>query len=492
MEYILDKNQMQQLDKNTIEKIGIPSLVLMERAALSVAQVIMERFNVNTKIIVVCGVGNNGADGVAVARILSEYGYEPHIYLVDKKKASEELTKQIEIAKHRKITFVPTIDEKEYDVVVDAVVGIGLSREIDGDFEDAVSTINNMTATVISVDIPSGVDATTGALWGKAVQADITVTFGYMKMGIMLYPGANYAGEIKVADIGFVDKDLVNKRECNFTLTTADLKVLPQRVADSHKGTYGKVLVIAGSCDCAGAAILSAKSALKSGCGMVMVYTHKDNRNIISTAFPEALVSGYEEFEVGKLQKNIEWADSIVLGPGMGVDNISKSIVEYVLENSKCPIVIDADGINIMAENKALLKYLRPNAVVTPHLREMSRLIDKDVTEIKGNIVDICKSFASENNCVCILKDARSIVAKSLQRVYINSVGNSGMATAGSGDVLTGIIASLLAGGMGCFNSACYGCLIHGIAGEMASKNLGQRSVIASDILENIYGVFTL
>lgn len=490
MKHIVDAVKMKEIDEYTINEMKLPSLVLMERAAVCVAEVIEERFDKNTRVIIVSGCGNNGADGVAVARILSDKGFDVSVYLVDNTKRTTELDAQITIAQNWGVTFIDKWDATEYDVIVDGIFGIGLSKKVSGEYERVINMINKSDCKVVSIDIPSGINSSDGKVENVAVKADITVTFGFKKIGQILYPGAGYAGELIVKDPGFYTKGIEDK-SIYFTMDKKDIKSLPERSQDSHKGTFGKVLVIAGSKECQGAAVLCAKSALKSGSGMVKVLTHQNNRNVLACALPEALIATYDEcIDVTFCEELLEWADSVVIGPGIGVDTLSKELMNIIMDNKDKPIIIDADAINIIAGEKKLLNKVSEKCIFTPHLLEMSRLSGKSVTDIKNRLIDTATEFAENYGCICVLKDSRTIVAKSSQRVYINSVGNSGMATAGSGDVLSGIIGSLAGRGIDTFDAAAYGVLVHGLSGDCAAECIGQTSMIAGDIIDNIHKVF--
>ena len=493
MKYVLDAAQAKSIDKYSIEYCNIPSLVLMERAALSVADAIMTRSDICGKnVLVLAGNGNNGADGVAVARILGEKQIPVSIYIAEQSdNITEEMNRQLLIARMLNIPIIDKLTFDEDTIFVDAMFGIGLSINVEGVYKTVADTVNSVKNQVVAVDIPSGVNATTGQIMGTAVKADITVTFGYYKTGQLLYPGAAYCGKILVYDIGFASNAIKTIDKPKFTMDISDIALLPKRRADGHKGTFGKVLVIAGSEDICGAAVLSAMGALKTGCGMVRVFTHVSNKIPLLNVLPEVLTDTYDkEIDWGKLHAAMDWADSIVIGPGLGTKSLSKSILGFVMENTQKPLVIDADAINIISENQSMLSKVKENHIFTPHIMEMARLLNVNPSDIKKDETDVCRLFAVTNKCVCILKDSRSIVAKFNQKVYINTMGNSGMATAGSGDVLTGIVAAFLAGGTESFTAACYGTLIHSLAGDFAAEELTEYSMTAVSIADNIYKVF--
>lgn len=489
MEYLLKSNEMKELDYNTIEEIGIPSVVLMEKAALGVIEEIQNSCDKMDKILVVCGSGNNGGDGIAIGRILSLQGKEVRIVFIgEENKATTETKRQIEIAKKYNIEIYNTFDKSEYNVLIDALFGIGLTREVEGSYKDAINLINQTKGFKVAVDIPSGISADTGKVMGVAVMADLTIAIAYKKIGHVLYPGALHCNKIIVSDIGIYGAEKINSA---FSYRKEDLNKLPKRFAYSNKGTYGKALIIAGSKDMAGAAYLAAIAAYKTGCGLIRLITPKENREILQSLLPEAILSTYdvEQPDFHLIQDAIEWADVIDVGPGLGKSETSKRILQLVLEKRKCPLVIDADGINLLAMNNELLKENMENIVLTPHLKEMSGICKKEIEEIKEDLIGTATRLAHKHTLVCVLKDTRTIVADCDKKVYINQSGNNGMAKAGSGDILSGIITGLLAQRMKPFEGAVLGVYIHGAAGDKAAEKMGEYSMLARDIADSIGNV---
>jgi len=495
MEYILTAEEMRLADEFTSQKLHVPSNVLMERAALSLYEALKERdiLKKNMRILILAGPGNNGADGIALARILAEGGFEAElIFPKGRDSLNESGRNQLEAL----LALDPKAEERtgsllkgeEYDLVVDAIFGNALNRPLEGVYLEAVRSINDLHdkgAFVCAVDIPTGINATDGHVCGMAVSADLTVTFAFKKLGNVLYPGAGFCGEVVVKNIGITRRSLVKKPSC-FALEPEDI-TLPERIRYSNKGTYGKVLLIAGSENMAGAAVLGALSSLKSGCGMVRVYTNEKNRVILQETVPEAIVSTYDETapEAG-LEDCFNWCDVVAMGPGLSRSNAASAIVKYVLMHTDLPVVADADALNIIADEPDILTSSNSDVVITPHVGEMSRLTGISKRDIADHLPETATDFAKSYNVTCVLKDARTVIAGSDGRICINLNGNSGMATAGSGDVLTGIIASLLAQGMDAFSASFMGCAIHGKAGDRASEKLSEAPVIARDIINEI------
>lgn len=489
MRYIVNSSEMKACDKGTIEYFGVPSMVLMERAALSVVEEIEARASSDAAILIVCGSGNNGGDGVAIGRLLFLKGYDVHVVFVgNEASASQETTEQLSILRKYNVPFSTSIPDKNYDVIVDSIFGIGLCREIQGHYYDVILKMNSMTGLKIAVDIASGINGDNGHIMGIAFKANVTVTFAYAKIGHLLYPGADYTGELCVKEIGIDDHGFLDNLPSVFSAEHKDLSVIPERPSDSNKGTFGKVLVIAGTVNMAGAACFSAKAAYRTGAGLVRVLTHQANRIIVQSLVPEAVLTTYEESESEqkKILECIDWASVIVIGPGLGQSHFSMLLVESVLKNSKVPCIIDADALNLIAKHHYPLGEVKCELIVTPHMGEMARLCKEDISKIKDNSINIACDFAKQNNVITVLKDARTITALPSGEAYINCSGNSGMSTGGSGDVLTGIIAGLLCQGCTVAQSAYTGVYLHGLAGDKMSQVLCKESLMASDIIDGI------
>ncbi len=489
MNIVVSGTEMKKVDKYTIDTVGIPSVVLMERAAKAVFDVICKNETKDKSILVVASVGNNGADGLAIGRMLYLSGYSTSICILgDIEKSTEEFKIQLNIIRNLGIKVVATFQNA--DIIVDSIFGIGLKRDVEGLYAETISKINESEATVYAVDIPSGIDGDSGKVCGIAVKADYTVTFGAYKKGTVLYPGADYCGNVTVEDIGFPIEAYGECREVINSVTKEELKYIPARPNYSNKGTFGKVLIIAGSKDITGAAYLCGEAAFRVGTGLVRIFTPVENREVIQKLLPEAMVNGYdiEQFDKKALEACINWCDVVAIGPGMGTGVLQKIIIDTVLD-SKLPTVIDADGINNIAKDEKLKKKLHKNVIITPHLAEMSRLTGVKVDEIADDVVKHAKLANYKFNINCVLKDARTVIATD-KNTYINLTGNNGMATAGSGDVLTGIITGLLAIGVDIEKASVLGPYIHGIAGDMAANEVSKTSMMASDILNEVKNIF--
>lgn len=505
MEYLVTGNEMRAYDNNTICQIGIPALVLMERAALMVCsrveKALLKQYGSIHKgsVLCICGTGNNGGDGLCVARLLAEKGIQAQVVLVgEPERMTKETELQMSIAKHYGITVHKTVPDGMYDVLVDALFGTGLKREITGGFRDAIEAMNRKQAYRIAVDIPSGINADTGSVMGVAVKADETVALAFKKRGHCLYPGTLYTGKIIVASIGITEKSFQGSAPAMYTYTGNPGAYLPERKPDGNKGTFGKLLLVAGSEKMAGAALLAAKSAYKAGAGMVKVVIPEKIREIVQVGLPEALIQTYEnhdgltEKEEQSFAENMQWADVIAIGCGLTVCESGKRLLALSVQQGKLPLVIDADGLNILACEERLRKSLSEScmqgreAILTPHMGELARLLHKTTAEIVDSQVEYVVQAAEETGCVVAGKSARTCVCQKGRSLFLNTAGNDKMATAGSGDVLTGIIAALVAQGMEAQKAACAGVYLHACAGDAAAKAAGSAALSAADIIEGL------
>lgn len=490
MQLWVNAAQMKAADQYTIQKLGVPSLELMEHAAQACVQVLEDEKVDLSHVCVVCGSGNNGGDGFAIARILQNNRYSVETFCVGN---PEHYTEETQEQMHRlqecggKITYgMP--QEDSYSVIIDAVFGVGLSRKVEGRYRQVIEQMNRMRGTKFAVDIPSGLSATTGCILGCAFKADYTVTFQLKKIGLELSQGRTMAGRVIVPDIGISTDSICEDQEIVRT-AGKDIyrKMLPDRPEDSNKGTYGRLLVIAGSKGMAGAAYLNAHAAYMTGAGLVRVYTSSDNREILQTLLPEAIITTYEEYNKEELLSLLTWADGVCIGSGLGMSRLSEKILKTVIEYVKVPCLIDADGLNLLAENKNYLNQMAERRfVITPHMKEMSRLTGISVEELKADRIQILKDFISRYRITCVLKDSRTLIASEEKGIRMNLTGNSAMAKAGSGDVLAGVISGWMVQGKEAEDAAELGAYIHGLSGDLAKFEKGVYSVMARDLIEYI------
>ncbi len=526
---ILDAAGMKEADRITIEEVGIPSLVLMERAALAVVDRVKVYAGKESRIGVICGTGNNGGDGVAIARLLTEAGYDATILVKEAEayvlKTAEqkqecfpaekslsgtpEFLQQMKIAVSYGVPVCEPWETEQFDIIVDALFGIGLSKPVEGEYAALLERINKERHIVIAVDIASGISATDGTVCGTALYADETVTFGGAKWGHLLYPGKDYTGKLTVADIGFPKELLATRKQGQWLSEETVEQLMPVRPAYSNKGTFGKVAVIAGSKNMAGAAYFAACAAYRTGAGLVKVVTPECNREILQTLIPEAMLATYAGSEElsAVAEEATKFADALIIGPGLGQSEEAEMLVstlrERLYEKENAPVSVwDADALNILAKKmqdeglvseaerlKFLDGYLPENAVLTPHPGELSRLLNVPVKDLTACFLDTAKRISSESNLVYVLKDAVTLTINNSECV-VNTTGNNGMATGGSGDILTGVIGALAAAGMDAFTAATVGVWLHGTAGDAARKTVGDAPMIARDILRAIGELF--
>jgi len=503
---VLKSFEMANADSYTIKEIGINSLVLMENAGRTASEIILENFCEKSKFTIVAGSGNNGGDGLVIARYLLRYGKQPYVYVLARgeEKLSEDNRVNLKIyekfgGKYEFITEndLEKVNFQDTDVIIDAIFGTGFKPPVRGYREEVIKLINKSKKPVVSVDIPSGLSTDSGEILGEFVKADLTVTFAYPKLAHILFPASKYCGDVYVVDISIYDDFLKDiKREI---LTFENIR-LPERDRDSHKYTYGHTLVVGGSVGKTGAVIMAGKSASYAGSGLVTVVIPRSLDTIIETNLIEEMsipvsdkngLFGEEAHkEIEDIIKNGKFT-SIVVGMGMSISEENQKVVETILKQDK-PILIDADGLNNLAkiENfKDLLKSRSIPAVLTPHIGEMSRLTNIPTKEILKNMEDVAVNFATENNAVVILKSSRVVIATPDGEVFYSTRGNEGMATAGTGDVLAGIVGTLIYR-LGVVEGSKTGVFIHGIAGEFASEEKHVESVVATDLIYQIPKVY--
>lgn len=501
---ILSTKEMRKIESDAINKIGIPSICLMESAGKDVAYKVKDYIIKKDKssILIVCGKGNNGGDGYVIARYLHNFGFDVRVFiLTDSALIKGDAKINLNIIKNMGI-FVAEILEmkqikffekniKECDVVIDAIYGTGLNGEVVGIAKEIINIINESEKYVISVDIPSGINGDTGHIQGIAVKANETMTMQFIKKGLVVYPGAEYAGKIEIAEIG-IQNDLMDKCKNSYNLITDEDVILKKRARNTHKGDYGKILIVAGSKNMTGAAALCALSAIKTGCGIVRLACPRSIQVILQSQLKEVITYGLKDND-GILIKDAaeeilrlsDDYDAVAIGPGLSNNNETTEIMNNVISNIKKPLVIDADGLNAISSNVEIVKD--KEIIMTPHVGEMSRLTGISIPDIKNNIFDVAEDFINKYNVTIVLKDSRTVIGSKTNGIYINNTGNPGMATAGSGDVLTGMIVSFLGQGFSLIDAAVYGVYYHGKAGDLAARKYGEYGLISSNIIEFIH-----
>jgi len=508
---VVSSKQMRQLEQAAIEDFGIPSVLLMENAAICLAKHCFRLIDGirSPKILIVCGAGNNGGDGMALARHLHIKGIETKIVYVGSGTAGRDAAVNLAIVKklgipvqqcakdliqNAGIFYEIENDIKTYDLVVDAMLGTGLDRNVDGSYKHLAEMINRYAKYVLSVDIPTGVHSDTGRIMDCAVQAAETVTFCSPKIGLYAYPGAVYAGKIHVEDIS-IPHSLIDIIDTEAEILTdkeaADL--LPVRTLRSNKSDFGKVIVFAGSNEMPGAAALTCSASYKAGAGLIRACVLPRVADAINHWQREVITHNVPEKD-GKYFKNcidvsseeISQADVIVIGPGIGRGKDVTEFVHEIIKSVHVPLVLDADALFAVSEDISILKQLKAPCVITPHPGEMNRLTGLPVSEILLNTIDTAVRFAKEFNVVTLLKDAHTIIANPNGKYYINTTGNNSLSKAGTGDVLTGIIAGFIAQGSDIFTASVLGAYYHGKAGESAALKKTSYGVMAEDVLAEV------
>lgn len=505
---IVTAKEMNEIDRETINIYGLSGIILMERAGIAVSRVVTNLYEFDNKIIVLSGRGNNGGDGLVVARELSNKGKDVCVYLAED---VNNLSQDAFFHYQRALAYGVCVknlnnffeDFKYFNpsklLIIDALFGTGLSRDIVGDIAQAIDLINQSHCNVVSVDIPSGICADTGIIRGIAVKANVTVTFGLSKIGHHISSGREYSGKLFIEDIGFPQK-LINHKQTNNYLVDKDMAkaILPKRPINTSKKDYGHVLLIAGSRGKSGAAMLSAKSALRSGCGLLTLASSTSVINSLQSSVLEEMTLPLIEDDEGKItykniDKILQFASQkgtvIAIGPGLGLSEDIISLVRDLIIFSPLPLIIDADGLNAIAKSGVLDCGFSTNIpiVLTPHDGEICRLLS--IQSITDRI-ETAKKVTKLSGAITILKGSSTIITIPDGRLFINTNGNPGMATGGSGDVLTGIIASFIAQGLSAEDSAILSVYLHGLAGDIASLKKGQHSLIASDIISSLPDAF--
>ena len=503
---VVTAEQMREMDRLTIQKYGVPSLTLMERAGEAVTKAILKHFARSAKqgVLIVAGKGNNGGDGLVAARLLKKKRIPCEVALLARQNelssdAAHNLRtylklkgKLTEIGAESTALLQQRIGEN--GLIVDAILGTGLKSEVRGLFADAITAINGSGLPVLAVDIPSGLHTDKGIPLG-AVKAAMTVALAFPKLGEVIYPGVSYCGELIVADIG-IDKRAIAEVAPYIDLLERPMigGLVPRRAPDTHKGTYGHMLAIAGSRGKTGAAILACRAAMRTGAGLATLAAPRSLNNIFAAALVEVMTELLPDNEAEEIeplsdedwQRLLERKNTVLFGPGIGVNDATRSTLRWLLRNLDKPWVIDADGLNNLALEVDRLRHAKFPPVITPHPGEMARLVGRKMGEVNADRVGIARAFAMERRCHLVLKGARTVIATPEGRVFINPTGNPGMASGGMGDVLAGMLAALLGQGLGPEDAVKLGVYLHGFVGDRIAEAKGQIGLIASDIIEGL------
>ncbi|NMA55250.1 MAG: NAD(P)H-hydrate dehydratase [Firmicutes bacterium] len=505
---LVSVGEMRAADHYTIEKLGIPSLVLMEEAGRHVTELclgLLRKQPTQGPVVIWAGRGNNGGDGFVVARRLKQAGYYPEVFLVcpDPEQIKGAARKNLDILRrlHLPVRRAWSRDEisaaaakaRRASMQVDALLGTGTKGDLAGPLAEAVAAMNKTTAPIVAVDLPSGLNADTGEISAPVVKANYTVTIGRAKPGLVTYPGAEYVGELRVADIGIPDYAYDCREPKTFLIESHDVAaLLPPWPQTAHKGNRGRVFVAAGSTGLTGAACLTSRAALRSGAGLVTLGVPESLHNLMEIKLTEVMTSPLPDAGSGILGRSASEAilehansaDSLAIGPGLGQGEGLAHIMATIVQKSTVPTVIDADGLNALPVGAEILADKRAPLVLTPHPGELARLAGITVAAVQARRLPLARELAQKWGVVLVLKGARTIVATPKGSCYINPTGGPALATAGSGDVLTGMVAAFLARGLTAIEAALAGTYVHGLAGDLAAKRSGSElGIVAGDLI---------
>ena len=489
--------QIRQLDQRTITA-GVAGAELMDRAGYAVAKAAVRFLKQRDarSVLLLAGKGNNGGDAIVAARHLAGAGCHPTLVLFGRREELkgdallhfQKLVSGVQVVEAPSPDEVPQlIAETEPAVIVDGLLGTGLSGDVREPYASAIGAINAWRGPVIAIDIPSGLDSDTGAVRGVAVRADLTLTMGLPKIGLLTPAAADCVGRLEVVDIGFLPRFIEEIQTDVELLVAEDVRaLLPVRRRSAHKGEFGHLLVIAGSEGYTGAPVLAAHAAARAGAGLVTLAVPRSIYPIIAAACPpEIMPRPFDDLP------ELEGFDAIALGPGLGQRPAVSKLVEQVLTRATVPAVVDADGLNALAKDLSVRKRIQAPLVLTPHPGEMGRLTGQSAAEIQAQRWEVARQFAREQRVVLVLKGAGTVITDGSGPLWINSTGNPGMARGGMGDALTGIIGALLAQGLGPFAAARAGVWVHGLAGDLACDHQGEQAMLVSDLIHSLGAAFT-
>jgi len=506
--YLVTASEMQKMDKETIEKFGLPGIVLMENAGRCAVAFFMSQFSdiSDKRIGIIAGSGNNGGDGFVMARYLISAGEDVIVYLLTKnEKLSGDARFNYERLLKMDAFIIEMPDEASlnpnYEILstrniwIDALLGTGLRSDVRGRYKRMISFLNVTSHPVFSVDIPSGLHADTGKICGKAVQANATITFGHQKIGQAMPTGIKHCGKLAIADIGIpsqITKSIAPKQYL-LTSKTIDLSFC-QRPSSAHKGTTGHVLVIGGTIGKTGACAMTSKAAMRIGCGLVTLGIAQSLNPILETQLMEVMTLPFSEERPGVLGSKAfdeimcasKGKKCIAIGPGMGIAQETETLVHKLIQEINIPMVIDADAINALAGHAECLHNAKVRHILTPHPGEMARLTGLSTQEIQSDRITFARYFARSHNVILILKGAKTIIAHPDGQIAINPTGNPGMASGGMGDVLTGIIAGIIAQGIMPGKAVETAVYIHGLASDILQKKMGRIGFMASDVIQSL------
>ena len=500
--------QMQELDRKSIEVFRIPSIVLMENAGRGATEAILNAFpGTQKKVAIIAGKGNNGGDGFVIARHLLNRGIAVKIFLLtDPKSLRGDAEINFNIFQHMKGEVIPVPSSKDYqkvrksleyfDLLIDGIFGTGLDAEVRGYYREVIDHLNTLQKPIVAIDIPSGLDANKGKPLGTSIRASLTVTFGLPKVGHLISPGFDYVGILKVVDIGIPKKLVEDEKIQTHLLEAENIRrwlSIPRR-PNTHKGDYGHLLVIAGSVGKTGAAAMACEAALRMGAGLVTLAIPKSLNAIMEVKLTEVMTEPLPETPRQTLSlrafnailRLCENKRAVVIGPGLGTYKETQSLVVKLMKTLDLPIILDADGLTSIASQSKTLTTLKKPLILTPHPGEMARIIGSTPKEVQEDRIGISRDFSQSQRLYLVLKGHRTLIATPQGEVFINPTGNPGLASGGTGDVLTGMIGGLICQGFDILPSLQASIYLHGLAGDQVAQELGEKSLIATDIIKKI------
>lgn len=510
MALLVTAETMRMLDRTAIEEYGLPGAVLMELAGSGTAREILNRWPRARRIGILAGSGNNGGDGYVIARHLINSSLKVTTYLLTSRdKITGDARINLEALLKMNAPVVDVVDPQELrrhhrdletmDILVDAMLGTGLRTDIQGIYREAIELLNDSRVPICAVDIPTGLSADTGKPMGEAIRATMTCTYGLRKIGLVIYPGVVYVGDLVLIDIG-LPREMVERLAGNMRLIEEKWVsgLIPLRDAEAHKGNFGHLLIVAGSPGKTGAAALAAEASVRSGTGLTTVGAPASLNPILEVKLTEAMTlplpdrkSGYLAAEAwGEIKEQLGKYNAMALGPGLSTESTTAELVFKLLKEVEIPMVIDADALNILADDPEKIRSARSRPVLTPHPGEAARLLGTSPRRVQEDRISAARQIAATTGAVTLLKGARSVIADPEGHLAINPTGNPGMASGGTGDVLTGVIGALLAQGLQPFEAASAGAWIHGRAGDIGREQIGCVSLMAGDLIDRLPNVF--
>jgi ADP-dependent NAD(P)H-hydrate dehydratase / NAD(P)H-hydrate epimerase len=497
---ILSSEQIKACDAFTIKSEPVSSVDLMERAANACTRSIIKRDPVDADFVIFCGKGNNGGDGLAIVRLLLKRGFNAKVYILEHaKKGSEDFDTNLERLKEfkpecinyiRKSEDIDFIQMEKDSIIIDAIFGTGLNKKINGLSADVVNFINASGKYIFSIDIPSGLKADEGNEDSDViVRSSMTLTFQFPKLSFLMAQNQDYVPFFEILDIGLSKEFIGSTKASYYYITKSDLRpLLKHRKRFSHKGNFGHALLVAGAYGKMGAALMAAKACLKSGAGLLTIHTAQKGIDVLQSSLPEAMCSADLNAEIITDIPKLDKFNAVAVGPGIGVDHDTETVIKKLLQYSSQSLVIDADALNILAQNPTWLTFLPPSTILTPHVKEFDRLTQKHTDDFDR--MKTAKNLSMKHNCIVVLKSAYTQIVMPDGNAFFNSTGNAGLAKGGSGDTLTGIILGLLARGYNAPQSALLAVYLHGSAADACLKKINIESLLATDVINKIPKAF--